>query len=455
SLPTLAPRQLWEASGRWESTGADLFRLKDRRSTDLCLSPTHEEAVTKLVAGEVNGYRQLPVRVYQVGRKFRDEMRPRGGLLRGREFLMKDLYTFDDGAEAASRTYAQVRAAYAAFFESLEVPVLVADADSGNIGGESSHEYHLPSAAGEDTLLKCSACAYVANQELARTDFDALFDAAGDDTKIVRFGHGLYRDTVLFSTEIPASRTVNPLYLLRRARDLDPTVPGLVPIAFTTSPPPPPTTTTTHGHGGKTFHEIRDRRIVQVVHGDPCPSCPDGHLVAVQAIELGHTFALGQKYALALGFRYTSAANTPLAPEMGCHGIGITRLLGALAETLSDDHGLNWPPGLAPFPAVLVVEKAFGELADRVARKFGSIVAVDDRFDRTITYRVKDLHQMGVPHVYVMGKRFWLNNPELKKAFEDGTEGSAKEVALEYAARGAPSSEWQIVTLNEEKDLTH
>ncbi|RUS22921.1 hypothetical protein BC937DRAFT_94918, partial [Endogone sp. FLAS-F59071] len=168
SLPILLSSEAWKQTGRWESSGGELFRLKDRKHADFLLAPTHEEEITQLVANEVTSHRQLPLRLYQIGRKYRDEMRPRSGLLRGREFVMKDLYTFDATEEEAASTYEDVRRAYTRIFKRIGVPFAVADADTGNIGGTKSHEYHFTSQVGEDSLLVCPECGYTANEERAR-----------------------------------------------------------------------------------------------------------------------------------------------------------------------------------------------------------------------------------------------------------------------------------------------
>ncbi|KAJ1970635.1 hypothetical protein H4R35_005749, partial [Dimargaris xerosporica] len=169
SLPLLLPAHLWQTTGRWDTAGAELFRLLDRKDAPYCLAPTHEEEITKLVAQDVTSFRQLPIRLYQIDRKFRDEMRVRTGVLRAREFIMKDLYTFDADELTARHTYDQVRTTYRTLFQKLGIQAVEACADNGNIGGSYSHEFHIPSPTGEDTLLRCTTCGYTANQECADT----------------------------------------------------------------------------------------------------------------------------------------------------------------------------------------------------------------------------------------------------------------------------------------------
>lgn len=450
TLPTLSSKSLWEKTGRW--TNAELYKLQDRKSADFCLAPTHEEQVTKLVAAEINGYRQLPVRLYQISKKFRDEMRPRGGMLRGKEFVMKDLYTFDDGRERAYETYAQVRLAYDAFFKTLQVPFLVAEADSGNIGGDLSHEYHLPSPVGEDTLMTCDACSYVANQELAKTT--ALRAAPPEDsstTQLLRFTHDVYRDSRFFDINVPLDRSLNQIKLLRAAQKLDPSTTKLIPIQAGTH-----TSTTTD----TTRHEIQAIDVIQVIEGDACPSCSHGTLHPVQAIEIGHTFYLGTKYSAALDFKYTDAKNTPLNPEMGCHGIGVTRLLAALAELGHDSTGLTWPPGLEPFHTVLVTDPDLHhhipttiarQLKLRIHQLAQCGIAIDDRKGKSLGYKVAEMHQLGAPNVLVLGSKFFANNPSLSPSSDtQNLESDLDNLVVEQVvARGDRQKAWKLVKLKD------
>lgn len=436
SLPTLAQKSLWTQSGRWESSGKELFKLVDRNASELCLSPTHEEAVTKLVAAEVNGYKQLPVRVYQINRKYRDEPRPRAGLLRGKEFLMKDLYTFDDGVEAAQKTYQDVKSAYDQLFKSLDLPMMVAEADSGNIGGNLSHEYHLPASIGEDTLLKCSECEYTANQELARA---RLPDSDSDDSlKIHRFAHGIYRDTVVFEVQIPRGGKVNMIQALRQAQKCDSSVTHLIPLRSDDTNPV---------NARALIHKLNNECLTQVNAGDACPECNDGHLEDVQAIEIGHIFHLGTKYSRAMNFKYSTADNTINYPEMGCHGIGISRLIAAIAEVRSDKFGLNWPAPIAPFKRVIVVECGLESKAIEIARQGAfAIDAIDDRSGKSVGYKVKELQLIGVPHIIVIGKRFLKNNGQKQDSVIQDFDNVVIEKVME---RGHGERLWEKKTLSE------
>ncbi|PKK74428.1 class II aaRS and biotin synthetase [Rhizophagus irregularis] len=328
SLSILLSASTWKQTGRWKSAGSELFRLKDRKGSEYCLAPTHEEEITQLVGHEIASYRQLPLRLYQIGKKYRDEMRPRYGLLRGREFIMKDLYTFDTSEEAALRTYEEVLIAYKNIFNKIGVPFVIADADSGNIGGTKSHEFHFLSQVGEDMILTCSNCGYSANEERA--------------------------------------------------------------------------------------------------YGDGCPICSmssvshNNPLIGHNAIEVGHTFLLGTKYSEPL--KATFAPETPqnmgeLRPiQMGCYGIGISRMLAAIIESSYDEHGIIWPSSVAPYRVCIIpnsdeplIQQATRNLFDlltSISHELNGEVLIDDRTNLSLGYRIKDSELVGYPWMMILGKRF-------------------------------------------------
>ena len=328
SLSTFSPESLWSESGRLANGGGELFRLEDRKGTKLLLSPTHEEEITALVRSKVSSYRDLPLRLYQVSRKYRDERRPRQGLLRSREFLMKDLYTFDTSVEAAMETYHAVRAAYDAFFSELRVPFAVVEADSGSIGGDLSHEYHVLSSEGEDDLFACDSCGYGTNAE-----------------------------------RIP---------------------------------------------NGASSADM------------PCPKC--GEVVqARKAIELGHAFLLGTKYSQPMNAMIqvpVQGSDRPASRflEMGCYGIGVSRILAAMATVLADDIGLNWPRVIAPFDVIVVYDHAHEhanaavKMADQIAETLPKgqpempvDVIVDDRA-KGLGWKLIDADRTGYPITVVLGR---------------------------------------------------
>ncbi|OAD07788.1 hypothetical protein MUCCIDRAFT_32820 [Mucor lusitanicus CBS 277.49] len=342
SLPMLLNPEGWKKTGRWGGSKGEFFRLQDRKESDLLLAPTHEEEITQLVAAQLQSPKQLPIRLYQIGRKYRDELRPRAGLLRGREFIMKDLYSFDATQQDAYLAYDQVAQAYRAIFEQMGVPFVVAEADSGNIGGSKSHEYHLISPVGEDTLLTCDSCGYTANEELAQL----------------------------------------------------------------------------------TMHPQDHFRVAQ--QGDHCVSCADKNskLSSVKAIECGHTFYLGTKYSSVLdcGFRESGKKGDKIPAEMGCYGIGITRLLAAVAEARYDAKGIAWPTSLAPYSICIVPtddrKQEFKDMAnqiyDQLGESFKGDIVIDDRRSG-FGAKMKDAELVGYPYTIIVGpKSLQQEQPQLE-----------------------------------------
>ncbi|KAI4146705.1 MAG: hypothetical protein LQ340_005836 [Diploschistes diacapsis] len=331
SLSTLSSEEIWRQSGRLQNDRAELFHVEDRKGSKFLLAPTHEEEITTLVGGLVHSYKDLPLRLYQIGRKYRDELRPREGLLRTREFLMKDLYTFDISKEKALETYEIVRAAYSAFFKEFKTPYLIADADSGSIGGDINHEYHIASEKGEDIVYSCKSCGFNVNEEL-----------------------------------LGSNSSLN-----------------------------------------------KEKGVCS------CSKC-SSQMESVKTIELGHTFYLGTKYSKPLGAvittkdsghatldlaanRQDAAACTPM--EMGCHGIGISRLIAGMANVLSDDKGLNWPGVIAPFETVIISTSRTEEPASQLAGQLSHTVdaILDDR-DQSLVWKMKDADLIGYPVLVIFGR---------------------------------------------------
>ncbi|KDN52111.1 prolyl-tRNA synthetase [Tilletiaria anomala UBC 951] len=521
-MPTLLSSALWYKSGRWKSMGSELFRLKGRGGSEYLLAPTHEEEVTRLVADEVQSHRQLPVKVYQITRKYRDEPRPRSGLMRTREFYMKDLYTFDADEARARESYEQVRGAYSRILDRLlganHGAWLAAAADTGAIGGDLSHEYQIEDELGEDTILKCSTCAHAANQELAQSsprhdpsvlpisaqDLRVeLYELANDPAGLnaadsdAAFQIAAERSPArLWAVVVPRDRSISPVQLRKAAaQDLQPlhksshcTQPGQFSASFDK------VTVLTdaecsaveaqevcdavaagisallnedHGTSAGAAPSLEDffppvqslqaSALVDVpfmtessielsygnyreaADGDACSSCAAqgraGTLVASKAIEVGHTFLLGAKYSDALQVGFTpaaaDAANSPASSsqrrvpfQMGCYGLGISRLLGAIAQrsaTLGGQHGFVWPRSMAPFQVCII---ANGSNADGLAQVLQALfhrpgkvtgcssdhpvvandVAIDDREELSISRRLKDANLIGFPVVVVIGK---------------------------------------------------
>ncbi|KAL7315213.1 hypothetical protein PS15m_006694 [Mucor circinelloides] len=461
SLPMLLNPEGWKKTGRWDGSKGEFFRLQDRKESDLLLAPTHEEEITQLVAAQLQSSKQLPIRLYQIGRKYRDELRPRAGLLRGREFIMKDLYSFDATQQDAYIAYDQVAQAYRNIFERVGVPFVVAEADSGNIGGSKSHEYHLISPVGEDTLLTCDSCGYTANEELAVGKLDQQFKVNSTaltdlislrsvDTTIVSYkATNAAEDGVvegLAAIFTPPQRDANVLkvqtqlskYLKsqnqmseRATMDMD-----IVPKAKVDSMDP---ATISHLHifvddaldlhlqpsKQLTMHSQDHFRLAK--EGDHCVSCADKNikLSSVKAIECGHTFYLGTKYSSVLdcGFRESGKMGGDKVPaEMGCYGIGITRLLAAVAEARYDAKGIAWPTSLAPYSICIVPtddrKQEFKDIAnqiyDQLGESFKGDIVIDDRRSG-FGAKMKDAELVGYPYTIIIGpKALQQEQPQLE-----------------------------------------
>ncbi|KAA8894091.1 prolyl-tRNA synthetase [Sphaerosporella brunnea] len=453
SLSTISTEKLWEKTGRMG--GTEFMRFKDRKGTKFLLAPTHEEEVTALVGGLVASHKQLPLRVYQVGRKYRDERRPRAGLLRGREFTMKDLYTFDATEEAALETYAEVQVAYRAIFDELGLPYLVAEADSGSMGGNMSHEYLYPSATGEDTILSCTSCSYTANTEAAVPRAPAP-SATPPAPAEIGVHHAITADrktlinTYYFRSSVNALETRAPNEInLHRIKEvvptLDPSVLNPLELFYNSFVPFPEeghsqiinlfdralpyTLTTGASFSNHTDHAAAagftaDKRIpttsiakhpstgqpltlIKPRVDDHCPRCADGRLKSTTAVELGHTFHLGARYTSPLGAIVFNAEQQRVPMQQGCHGLGVSRMIAAIAEGHRDSVGLGWPAVVAPFEVCVVCHPEGKTDADMVydllSEGGGRDVVVDDR-ERELVWKMKDADLVGYPVFVVLGR---------------------------------------------------
>ncbi|KAK0356194.1 hypothetical protein LTR91_019523 [Friedmanniomyces endolithicus] len=437
SLSSLTSESLWQRSGRLEKgRGSEFFRLEDRKGTKMLLSPTHEEEITTIVANAVHSHKQLPLRLYQVSRKYRDEARPRQGLLRGREFIMNDLYTFDSTEESARATYDDVRTAYCALLDDLRLPYLVASADSGNMGGNLSHEYHFASKAGEDTVIKCVQCDYSVNEEL----YTGRQVSAGSDG--VEWTFMISRDRrTLLAISYPAGWQVNTYAVKRAFPDVDASVEA--PLELWKAPTVANLAGRTirwlgesrldaseEAHTSRLAHALRKVGIqaesfsldisdsttdngqpigfTKAQDGDKCPSCTPGHLTLHKAVEIGHTFHLGTRYSEPLGLRISDANNSQSLVHMGCHGIGVSRLIAAAASLLADEKGLNWPVAIAPYSAIIIAaRKASAEdvqiVYDSLQQSSGVDAIIDDRTDLSTGWKLRDADTIGYPFIVVLG----------------------------------------------------
>ncbi|WP_306327108.1 proline--tRNA ligase [Streptomyces venezuelae] len=486
TLPALLPREPYEATGRWDEYGAELFRLQDRKGGDYLLGPTHEEIFTLLVKDQCSSYKDLPVILYQIQNKFRDEARPRAGILRGREFLMKDSYSFDTEDEGLAQSYALHRQAYQRVFERLGLDYRVVAATAGAMGGSKSEEFLAPAEAGEDTFADCPNCDFAANTEAVyqtvkpvdAAEVPAAEEIPTPDTPTI--------ETLAASLGVPASATLKNLLVKvdgeivavgvpgDREVDMDkveehfgPTATvelvteedfaartdlvrgyvgpqGLEKVKYIADPRVAPGTAWITGANkdgmhaknvvaGRDFEVEEYVDVVVVQEGDPCPKCGTG-LKLDRAIEIGHIFQLGRKYADALKLDVLGQNGKPVRVTMGSYGIGVSRAVAALAEQTADEKGLCWPAEVAPADVhVVAAGKALQtELALEVSDKLsaaGLRVLVDDRAGVSPGVKFTDAELMGVPKILVAGRRSGEGVVELK----DRRTGEREELTVEEA----------------------
>jgi len=459
SLSSISSQELWSKSGRL-GAGADVFKFSDRKDAKWLLSPTHEEEITELVGSLVQSYRDLPVRLYQVSSKYRDEPRPRQGLLRGREFLMKDLYTFDVDVPTAIRTYDSVRAAYTRFFQELKMPYIVAKADSGNMGGELSHEYHLASLRGEDSIISCSQCDYAKNEELVETKqvhlrplVMAELDVLGATKKMPSL-----REAIFITSD---KRTLIKAYCKGwdtslstngTGWEIDPySVKAAVPEVALGIENPSEQFISSNPTGGSIIYMFDDHvawpdmqaklfteqasnkhddvamslvesasgskgipGLVRPRTGDKCAACAEGQIQVRKAIEIGHTFHLGTRYSKVLNARVAvdpgSTSQHEVFMQMGCHGIGVSRLIAATASALSDNKGLNWPRVIAPFEVIVIPHQptdveACITVYDQIVQGEAACkdAMIDDREMDWLT-KLREADLVGYPVIVFLGK---------------------------------------------------
>ena len=462
-LPIILPAEPWKATGRWDVYGDLMFKLKDRHGRELGLGPTQEEAVTPLVAGEYTSYRDLPVTLYQVEWKYRDEFRPRFGLLRGREFLMKDAYSFDRDEAGLDASYEVMLAAYRRMFDRCGLRYLVVEADPGQIGGDTNHEFVAVASIGEDQIVVCGNGDYIADIEAATSrppeapadgPLDPLEEIAtpgaatiaavsallgrppSEMLKNVMYDAGGRTVAVLIAgdREVGAEKVARALWPapVRLFEDEDFLSRGwpkgyVGPQGFGedvlvladesvragrnwVTGSNRPDTHVTGANAGRDFRVDRWADLSQVRPGDPCPVC-GGTLQVERGIVLAHIYQLGTRYSTPLEATFVDEDGAERAYQMGCYGIGLTRIVPAAAEQFNDEHGLKWPKALAPYHVVViptnmdqpeVVEAAEGLYAELQAA--GAEVVLDDR-EGTAGVKFADADLIGFPVQAVIGKR--------------------------------------------------
>lgn len=465
-MPSVQPAELWQESGRWAFYGKELLRFKDRKEAEFCMGPTHEEVITDMVRREIKSYRQMPVNFYQIQTKFRDEIRPRFGLMRGREFIMKDAYSFDVDSSAADLSYSKMYNAYMRIFERCGLNFRAVEADTGSIGGSSSHEFMVLADSGEDAIVSCDACRYAANVEKAESplftahcesgaeplqkvstpemktiaDVAAFLSVAPDQTvktlvyasdtgelvmALLRGDHELNElklknhlgwDEILMATEEQIlACTGSPVGFLGPI-GLKQDIPVVADKAIQSM------TNVVLGANEVDLHYINANRgrdfeasayvdIRTVEAGDACPRCQSGKLEMWRGIEVGHVFKLGTKYSKALNATYLDANGREQIIFMGCYGIGIGRTVAAAIEQNHDENGIIFPIPIAPFhcSVVAVNTKDSGVMAAAeeiylCLEKLGVEVLFDDRDERP-GVKFKDNDLIGIPLRIVVGSK--------------------------------------------------
>ncbi len=460
-LPALLPADVWRASGRWDLMGSEMFRLQDRRGSDFCLGMTHEEIFCLIARDELRSYRDLPQVWYQIGTKFRDEPRPRFGVLRAREFTMKDAYSFDLDAAGLDRSFAAQRAAYQRIFARCGVPAVDVEAFSGTMGGRESIEFMVRIPVGEDTIALCQQCGYAANLEVARSRVPAVVDAPGGPVErfatpgvltIEALAAPPYRvepwrqlKTLVYVCDsqpvvavVRGDHSLNEakLQLVTGAGEVRPAADreifelmgahagslGAVRFAgarVLVDSAVIGRSNMVTGANVDGFHlrgvdvardlagEVVDLRAAQA--GDPCERC-EGVLELDKALEVGHIFKLGTRYSEALGATVLTPEGEQTPLVMGSYGIGVGRIMAAAVELFNDDDGIIWPPAIAPFLATVLTLGAELELAEMADRAVASLAAAgldvlyDDR-DVRAGVKFKDADLIGIPLRVGVGQR--------------------------------------------------
>jgi len=500
-LPAVQPAELWQESTRWEKYGPELLRLKDRHRRDFVIGPTHEEVITDIARREIRSYRQLPVHFYQIQTKFRDEIRPRFGVMRGREFTMKDGYSFHAGYADLEREYRNMYDTYMRIFSRLGLQFRAVAADTGSIGGTGSHEFHVLADSGEDAIAYSPESGYAANVELA----EALAPATPRPTpaepmrKVPTPGKTRCED-VAELLSLPLARTMKAiavmhdeafvLLLLRGDHSLNEIktqkLPGLDPFRFATDAEVEQHLRCKPGYIGPVgiapgIRVVADRGVAamgdfvcgandagfhltgvnfgrdlpepwlvadirNVVAGDPSPD-GTGRLEIARGIEVGHIFQLRTKYSEALKATYLDEAGKQQPFEMGCYGIGVTRIVGAAIEQNHDERGIVWPEPMAPFQVALVPvgyhrSATVREAADRLHDELtgaGTEVLMDDREERP-GVMFADMELIGIPHRVVVGERGLKDG---KIEYQGRRDASAVPVDLGEAADFLRSRLWR------------
>lgn len=490
AMPMVQPAELWNESGRWDQYGPELLRLKDRHERDFCLGPTHEEVITDIVRDEIGSYKQLPLNLYQIQNKVRDEIRPRFGIMRSREFLMKDAYSFHVGQASLEDTYWVMHRAYSNVFTRLGLNFRAVLADTGSIGGSTSHEFHVLADSGEDAIAFSDGSDYAANVELAETTGHAserpapaaeishvatpgvktiaeVCEAVGLSaqqtvkTLLVRGSEGGLLALVLRGdhelNRVKAEKhplVAAPLEMATEAEARDACGAGFGSLGPVGLPLPivvdhaaaaladfvcGANEADQHLQGVNWERDVSDYQqadLRSVVEGDPSPD-GNGQLQIRRGIEVGHIFQLGTKYSDAMNATVLDENGRAVTLSMGCYGIGVSRIVAAAIEQNHDERGIIWPTAMAPFQLVIVTinqhkSAPVAEAAESLyaqCRARGLDVLLDDRNERP-GVKFADMELLGIPHRVVIGDRA-LGDGEYE--YQGRTDGDAQRIPMDSA----------------------
>ncbi len=463
-MPAIQPAELWQESGRWDEYGSELLRLTDRHQREFCFGPTHEEVITDLIRREIRSYRQLPATFYQIQTKFRDEIRPRFGVMRAREFLMKDAYSFHSSEESLDDSYQIMHATYTRIFSRMGLEFRPVEADSGSIGGSASHEFHVLADTGEDELVICPACDYAANIEQAPAlppvgkrpgsslemetidtpgqysieQVSSFLDIKPEQIIKTLLVHGAEGPVALILrgdhelNEIKAEKlpmVLKPLALLspEEVKQAAGCAPGSVgPVGLNIPVIADESALRladfvcganvedkhlTGVNWERDLPEVELADLRNIVEGDPCPRC-DASVSIRRGIEVGHIFKLGTKYSESMNATCLDQNGKAVVMPMGCYGIGVSRIVAAAIEQSYDEKGIIWPDSIAPFDVAIVpigyhksedVSKTCNDIYDNLLNA-GLNVLLDDRNERP-GVMFADMELIGIPHRIVIGDR--------------------------------------------------
>jgi prolyl-tRNA synthetase len=500
SMPVMQPAELWQESGRWEQYGPELLRLQDRHQRDFCLGPTHEEVITDLVRNEINSYKQLPLNLYQIQTKVRDEIRPRFGIMRSREFLMKDAYSFHASEASLESTYQDMHMAYTQIFTRLGLDFRPVIADSGSIGGSTSHEFHVLANSGEDDIAFSDSSDYAANAEMAEaiapaqerapaaeeladlatpgvktiedlvqslsiepgSTIKSLVVAGADEGELVMLVlRGDHQLNTLKAEKLPG--IASPLRMAEEKDVVEACGAGFgslgpvgVSLTVIVDRSAAVLSDFVCGANREGYHltgvnwerDVSLSRVADirsVIEGDPSPDGL-GNLQIKRGIEVGHIFQLGTKYSEAMNAKVLNENGKNIPVTMGCYGIGVSRVVAAAIEQNHDDKGILWPPAMAPFELAIVPlnmhkSEAVASSANTLYQaclEAGIDVLLDDRNERP-GVKFADMELIGIPHRLVIGDRALAEgNVEYKGRTESDSRLMPEGEAIEFLRQLLP-----------------